>query len=68
MQQYLSRAELAETLGMHTETIRRLTRAQKIPFYRVGRAYRYELEAVLEAFKHDPLPDASQAQKTALLG
>ena len=43
-------------------------RAQKIPFYRVGRAYRYELEAVLEAFKHSPLPDASQAQKTALLG
>lgn len=65
MQQYLSRAELAETLGMSTETIRRLSASRKIPFYRVGRAYRYELQAVLEAFKSDATPEA---QKSAMLG
>ncbi|MCY1464908.1 hypothetical protein D9M71_829890 [compost metagenome] len=67
MSQYLTRAELAETLGLSMETIRRLTVAHKIPYYCIGRSYRYELEPVLEAFKQAPAgPIASE--KSALLG
>lgn len=68
MSQYLTRAELAEALGLSMETIRRLTMAKKIPFYCIGRSYRYELEPVLEAFKIQPTPDAADLQKSALLG
>lgn len=67
MSQYLTRAELAQTLGLSLETIRRLTMAHKIPFYCIGRSYRYELEPVLEAFKTARTLDAN-AQKSALLG
>lgn len=67
MQQYLSRTQLAEAMGMSTETIRRLTKAHKIPFYRVGNSYRYDLQAVLTA-RTDDQQDTEQAQKSALLG
>lgn len=68
MSQYLTRAELANTLGLSMETIRRLTAAHKIPFYCIGRSYRYQLDEVLDAFKNDSAPNAAQAQKSALLG
>lgn len=64
MSQYITRVELAEAMGLSTETIRRLTAAKKIPFYRIGRSYRYELAAVLETFKTAP----EQDQKSAMLG
>jgi excisionase family DNA binding protein len=66
MSQFLTRAELASAIGLSMETIRRLTAAKKIPFYRIGRSYRYELEPVLDTFKN--APDADTAQKSALLG
>jgi len=66
MSQYLTRAELAQTLGLSMETIRRLTAAHKIPFYCIGRSYRYELEPVLEAFKQAPA--SATSEKSALLG
>jgi excisionase family DNA binding protein len=68
MSQFLTRAELASAVGLSMETIRRLTAANKIPFYRIGRSYRYELEPVLDTFKNEAAPDADKAQKTALLG
>ncbi|MNE98586.1 Helix-turn-helix domain protein [compost metagenome] len=68
MSQYITRVELAEAMGLSTETIRRLTAARKIPFYRIGRSYRYELAAVLQTFASQA--DHSQVldQKTAMLG
>jgi excisionase family DNA binding protein len=64
MSQFLTRTELATAMGLSTETIRRLTAAKKIPFYRIGRSYRYELEPVLDTFKNETTP----ADKSALLG
>lgn len=68
MSQFLTRAELAEAMGLSMETIRRLTAAHKIPFYRIGRSYRYELAPVLDTFKNQTAPDADTTQKSALLG
>lgn len=72
MTHLLTRAELAEAMGLSMETIRRLTAAQKIPFYQVGRSYRYDQSAVLAAVRGPSSAEApqaaDQAQKSALLG
>lgn len=47
----LKAAQLAEQLNLNPETIRRLTRAGKIPHIQVGKSKRYDLDAVLEAMK-----------------
>lgn len=67
MSQFLTRAELASAIGLSMETIRRLTAAKKIPFYRIGRSYRYELEPVLDTFKQAPAEPLT-SDKSALLG
>lgn len=48
----LKAAELAKKLNLNPETIRRLTRANKIPHITVGKSKRYDLDAVLEAMKN----------------
>jgi excisionase family DNA binding protein len=51
----LTQAELARVLGVHIETISRLTVSKRIPFIWVGRrAKRYELEAVVIALASKP--------------
>ena len=51
----LTQAQLAATLGVHIETISRLTVAKSIPFIWVGRrGKRYELQAVVRALASKP--------------
>jgi excisionase family DNA binding protein len=40
--------ELADFLGYHPESVRRLARADVIPGFRVGHAWRFKLSAVIE--------------------
>lgn len=47
----LKAAELAEKLNLNPETIRRLTRAGKIPHIQIGKSKRYDLDAVLDSMK-----------------
>lgn len=47
----LKAAQLAEKLNLNPETIRRLTRAGKIPHIQVGKSKRYDLDAVMKAMK-----------------
>lgn len=47
----LKAAELAEKLNLTPETIRRLTRAGKIPHIQIGKSKRYDLDAVLDSMK-----------------
>lgn len=47
----LKAAELAEKLNLNPETIRRLTRAGKIPHTQVGKSKRYDLDVVLKALQ-----------------
>lgn len=44
----LTAAELAPLLGVSTQTINSLRKAGGIRYYRLGRAYRYDLEEVRE--------------------
>lgn len=46
----ISTKELAKEIGVHPETIRRLTRNNSIPFTKINaRTFRFNLQDVLEA-------------------
>lgn len=46
----LSTAEIAEVLRVHPETIRRLVRARRIPYFKISPTeYRFDTTAVLAA-------------------
>ena len=47
----LKAAQLAEKMNLNPETIRRLTRAGKIPHIQVGKSKRYDLDAVMKAMQ-----------------
>lgn len=51
MDNLLKTKELAERLRLNPETIRRMTRAGKIPHIVIGNAKRYDLTAVMAALK-----------------
>ncbi|MAT51533.1 MAG: hypothetical protein CMK32_10160 [Porticoccaceae bacterium] len=53
----LSRNEIAEKLGVTPNCISRLASDGKIPFYRIGRFNKYNLDEVLEAIKKNPTDD-----------
>lgn len=42
MQPLLTPEQLAERLNLHPETVRRLSRENKIPYFLVGGSYRYD--------------------------
>lgn len=43
--------EAAHVLGIEPCTVRKMTRQGRIPFVRIGRAVRYDLDEILEFFK-----------------
>jgi excisionase family DNA binding protein len=42
---FMSAAEVAEYFGIHENTVRNLTKKGEIPAARIGRQFRYDLEA-----------------------
>jgi excisionase family DNA binding protein len=46
-------AGIAEAIDVHEETVRRLVRASAIPFYRVGRVLRFDIDEVRAALRAD---------------
>jgi len=46
MEEWLSAKQLADQLKISLETVRRLTRAKKIPAIAVGASYRYRMSEV----------------------
>ena len=45
--------ELAEVLGINSQTVYKLTRQRKIPFVLVGGSYRYDVDEVTGQNKKD---------------
>lgn len=62
MEDWLSAKELAERLKISLETVRRLTRAKKIPAIAVGANYRYKMSEVERELAID------QTRKSPLVG
>lgn len=54
MEKLLTSKELAEALKGSTKTIRRLIKADKIPYYRVLSMRRFDLDEVLDAIRYVP--------------
>lgn len=48
-QNLISAEDVAQKLGIHPQTVRRLTESGKLPGTRVGKLYRYEWDAVWKA-------------------
>ncbi|OPG15996.1 helix-turn-helix domain-containing protein [Ferroacidibacillus organovorans] len=49
--QYTTRKAVADAINIPEDTVWRLARQKKIPFIKVGRAYRFNLDEVIEALK-----------------
>jgi excisionase family DNA binding protein len=58
MTRLLSTNEVAARFGLHPDTVRRLTRAGKLPAIRLCRCLRYRLEDVEAALAKAALPAA----------
>lgn len=54
MTELITAAELAQVLQLPVAQIWVLVRRRQIPTYKVGRLYRFDLEAVLEAIQVEP--------------
>jgi excisionase family DNA binding protein len=46
--------EMAERLGVHERTVRRLAREGKIPCLQLEKEYRFDVEAVFAALERKP--------------
>lgn len=57
MTEILSAEQLAERLGLHPESIRKLTRDGSLPHHRIGASVRYTLVDVLAATAVNQHPD-----------
>lgn len=53
----LSSKQLAEALGISEEKVRRLTRDNTVPHYKIGGVFRYDLEAVKAATRQEVKTD-----------
>lgn len=51
MEKLISRGELAEKLGLSPQTIFNYVREGKIPFFRIGKNYLFDLEEVKNAIR-----------------
>jgi len=65
MSQILDAAQLAETLGVNAETIRRLTRDGTLPHHKFGGTIRYHLPDILKATAVEQHPDDEAVDKFA---
>ena len=61
----VSIGEAAEKLGVHAATLRRMIERKKIPSYRIGRAWRLNVEEVLQTLKMEPNPCQNQPSRVA---
>jgi excisionase family DNA binding protein len=52
----LSAEAVAERFGIHPETVRRWARAGKIPAFRAGVGWRFDLDEVEAALRSHPSP------------
>lgn len=65
MNQILDAAQLAETLGVTGETVRRLTRDGTLPHHKFGGTIRYHLPDILKATAVEQHPDDEAVDKFA---
>lgn len=65
MSQILDAAQLAETLGVTGETVRRLTRDGTLPHHKFGGTIRYHLPDILKATAVEQHPDDEAVDKFA---
>lgn len=65
MNQILDAAQLAETLGVTGETVRRLTRDGTLPHHKFGGTIRYHLPDILKATAVEQHPDDEAVDRFA---
>ncbi len=62
--------QLAAYLQVDPQTVTRLTRQGKIPYYQVGKQFRYMLSEVLRSLQHQPstspIPDTSASKPAGI--
>jgi excisionase family DNA binding protein len=58
---YISPTEFSEIVSISTFTVRRMLRSGKIPAIKIGRDWRIEMPAALEALKNQDKGDTNDA-------
>src|SRR5919106_117832 len=64
----ISANEIAEVLGIQSQTVYLWARQKRIPFYRVGRLVKFDEAEVLARFKADTEGDIKQSSEAGMLG
>lgn len=60
MRNLLKTEELARELQITPETVRKLAKAGKLPSYRIGSAYRFDLQEIQMTTKQEILPTSQK--------
>lgn len=63
----ISASEIAEVLGIQSQTVYLWVRQKRIPFYRVGRLVKFDEDEVLARFKADTKSDGNHAPEADTL-
>lgn len=60
---WLTTRQLAEYLNVKDRSVHEARKRREIPYIKMGRQFRYDLDAVLEALKVRPLPMVSSERR-----
>jgi excisionase family DNA binding protein len=55
--EYADVTTTAARYRMHPDTLRQMAREGRVPYYRLGRAFRFDLEELDALFRHDATRD-----------